>query len=144
MSLVVGQQAPDFSAIDQESNEVSLGSLCAGRGVILVFYPRNNTPLCTMQLCEMRNWHTQLIDAGWNVVGVNSASRTSSQKFHKRLKLPFPILIDSDGAIAEKYEARWFGLLPRRRVVAVDINGRVRFIANGKPTPQNVLRNLNA
>ena len=91
--LPLGQDAPDFTLRDQDANPVSLASL-RGKNVVLVFYPADETTLCTKQLCEFRdNWAlAQSKDAV--VFGINPANEAKHAKFRANHGFPFPLLAD--------------------------------------------------
>lgn len=131
-----GGPAPDFSAQDEHGNTVALSAL-KGKTVVLVFYPGDDTPTCTVQLCELRdNWRT-LQQRGILVFGVNPRGRASHQRFRKKFNLPFPLLIDRGGRLASKYNAG--GLLVLRTVYAIGPDGVIRFARRGKPAPAEIL-----
>jgi peroxiredoxin Q/BCP len=104
MALEEGAKAPAFSLKDQEGNTVKLGDF-AGKQVVLYFYPKDNTPGCTTEACNFRDEHSALKRAGAVVLGVSPDSEKSHQGFIAKHKLPFPLLVDTDHALAEKYGA---------------------------------------
>lgn len=100
--LKEGDKAPAFKGIDQHGNTVSLSAL-KGKKVILYFYPRDNTPTCTDQACNLRDNYQVLLKKGFTVIGVSNDSEKSHQKFAKKYDLPFPLLPDEDRKIVEAY-----------------------------------------
>lgn len=100
--LKEGDKAPAFKGIDQHGNTVSLSAL-KGKKVILYFYPRDNTPTCTDQACNLRDNYQVLLKKGFIVIGVSNDSEKSHQKFAKKYDLPFPLLPDEDRKIVEAY-----------------------------------------
>ena len=100
--LKAGDKAPAFKGIDQQGNTVSLSAL-KGRKVILYFYPRDNTPTCTDQACNLRDNYQVLLKKGFTVIGVSNDSEKSHQNFTKKYDLPFPLLPDEDRKIVEAY-----------------------------------------
>lgn len=135
--LPVGSPAPDFTAEDQDRNTVTLSAL-KGQTVVLVFYPGDDTPTCTVQLCELRdNWQT-LQQRGIRVFGVNPRGAASHQSFREKFNLPFPLLIDRGGKLAAKYNAGG-ALIVRRTVYAIGPDGTIQFAQRGKPTPAQIL-----
>jgi|SRR5665213_787678 len=135
--LPVGTPAPDFSAPDQDGNLVTLSAL-RGKNVVLVFYPADDTAICTIQLCEFRDHWGQAQDRNTVVFGVNPARSPKHQKFRERYKLPFPLLIDEGQKIAKLYRADgWF--VPKRTVYLIGPDGNVRYAQRGKPSPEEVL-----
>lgn len=104
MKVQEGQKAPAFAAQNQAGERVSLADF-KGKNVVLYFYPRDNTPGCTVEACEFRDEHSALKKKGAVVLGVSPDSEKSHQKFIEKFSLPFPLLVDEDHAIAEAYGA---------------------------------------
>ena len=102
MSLEVGNQAPSFEAKDQNGNIIKLADF-KGRKVVLYFYPKDNTPGCTAQACNLRDNYEALQKAGYIVLGVSSDSEKSHQKFIEKQNLPFPLIADEDLKVHEAY-----------------------------------------
>lgn len=138
--LPVGSQAPDFTLKDHEGRDVRLSSL-RGRRVMLVFYPGDDTPTCSLQLSELRDVNDELEAHGIQMFGVNPASELSHQKFIRKLCLPFPLLVDRGGHVAKLYNCG-FWLLVRRTVYVIGADGRIEFAERGKPTPECVFEAL--
>jgi peroxiredoxin Q/BCP len=134
--LVVGENAPDFTLRDQGGNPVSLAAL-RGRNVVLVFYPADETTVCTKQLCEFRdNWAlAQSKDA--LVFGVNPANETKHAHFRDRHAFPFPLLADPGQRVGALYRSK--GLIVKRTVYLIGKSGRIRYARRGKPLPEEVL-----
>jgi peroxiredoxin Q/BCP len=135
--LPVGAMAPDFTAQDHTGQEVRLSEL-RGRPVVLVFYPGDDTPGCTAQLCELRDAWKALEAAGAAVYGVNPAGEARHRGFVEKYHFPFPLLVDRGGRIARMYRCGLW-LLVRRTVYVLDAEGRVGYAARGKPTPVALL-----
>lgn len=102
MSLAAGQPAPDFSAPDQDGNPVSLAAL-RGQRVALYFYPKDDTPGCTAQACNLRDHQQELNTHNIKVIGVSIDGETAHKKFAVKYDLPFPLLVDADKKIVEAY-----------------------------------------
>lgn len=102
MKLQIGDKAPDFKANDQDGNSLKLSSF-KGQKVVLYFYPKDMTPGCTAQACNLRDNYKLLQKQGYVVLGVSSDDEKSHRKFADKEKLPFPLLADTDKAIHEKY-----------------------------------------
>lgn len=100
--LEIGQQAPEFSALDQNGNTLSL-SQYRGKKVVLYFYPRDNTPGCTAQACDLRDNIDRLKAEGYEVIGVSTDSEKKHQNFIAKYDLPFPLIADTDHAVHELY-----------------------------------------
>jgi peroxiredoxin Q/BCP len=102
--LEAGQKAPAFSLKDQDGKTVKLSDF-KGQHVVLYFYPKDNTPGCTTEACDFRDSQAALKKAGAVVLGVSMDSEASHQKFIQKHGLNFPLLVDADHAVAEKYGA---------------------------------------
>lgn len=102
MGLQVGDPAPAFSVKDQDGKEVKLSDL-KGEKVVLYFYPKDNTPTCTNQACNIRDNYGSLLKKGYKVFGVSPDSEKSHQRFIKKHGLPFPLLADTEHKMVEAY-----------------------------------------
>jgi thioredoxin-dependent peroxiredoxin len=100
--LNAGDAAPDFETVNENGDAVSLKGL-RGKRVVLYFYPKDNTTGCTAQACAFRDSYPAIEDANAVVLGVSPDSAKSHQNFKTKFELPFPLLIDQDHAIADKY-----------------------------------------
>lgn len=102
MSLKVGDAAPDFSVNDQNGNDVKLSDF-KGKKVVMYFYPKDNTPGCTAEACNLRDNYQALQKAGYEVLGVSKDNVKSHTKFIDKFELPFTLLADTELDIHEKY-----------------------------------------
>ncbi len=102
MALEAGDKAPDFNVNDQDGNSVSLKDY-KGKKVVLYFYPKDNTPGCTAESCNLRDNYEALQAAGYEVLGVSTDTEKSHQKFIEKQSLPFKLLADTEKQIHEKY-----------------------------------------
>ena len=137
--LAVGSNAPDFTAKDQDGNSVTLSAL-RGKNVVLVFYPMDETPGCTEQLCAIRDRWPDLQKKNVVAFGVNPGSAEKHRKFKANRNYQFPLLVDEGQKIAKLYNADgWF--VPKRTVYLIGPDGKIRFAERGAPTPDTVLRN---
>jgi peroxiredoxin Q/BCP len=134
--LPVGSKAPDFQAPDDQGHAVSLKSL-AGRNVVLVFYPGDNTTVCRAQLCEFRDRWDHAKQKNTLVFGVNPAGAGSHRSFREKNSLPFPLIVDAGKKICEAYHAD--GLIVKRSVYLIGPDGVIRYARRGKPTADEVL-----
>ncbi len=103
MKLKEGVKAPDFSVSDQDGNTVSLKDF-KGQKVALFFYPKDNTPTCTEQACNMRDNISMLQKKGIVVLGVSVDSARKHKNFEKKFSLPFPLLADTEKQMVEDYD----------------------------------------
>ena len=101
--LKIGDTAPDFETVDETGEKVSLKDL-RGKRVVLYFYPKDNTSGCTAQACAFRDSYPQVEGANAVVLGVSPDSAKSHQNFKTKYELPFPLLIDQEHEIAQKYD----------------------------------------
>ena len=102
MPISAGIKAPDF-ALPDESGEVRQLSGYQGKPVVLYFYPKDDTPGCTAEACNLRDNYKQLQKAGYEILGISSDDEKSHQKFIKKFDLPFPLIADTDRSIHEKF-----------------------------------------
>lgn len=102
MTLKAGDKAPEFSVNDQNGNPVNLSDF-KGKKVVMYFYPKDNTPGCTAESCNLRDNYDALQAAGYEVLGVSTDSEKSHQKFIEKQSLPFTLLADTEKQIHEKY-----------------------------------------
>jgi len=100
--LTKGSIAPDFQAMDQNGHEIRLSSL-RGSKVILYFYPKDDTPGCTAEACNLRDNYQVLIDKGYKIIGVSADDERSHKKFSEKYVLPFPIIPDKAKKIITDY-----------------------------------------
>lgn len=100
--LKEGDKAPDFKAVDQFGKEVSLKKL-AGSKIILYFYPKDSTPGCTVEACNLRDNYDELIKKGFFIIGVSADSDVSHKKFMNKYSLPFSLIPDTDKEILNAY-----------------------------------------
>jgi len=125
MSLRIGDTAPDFSLEDHRGQTFSLSGHLGGL-LLLVFYPGDDTLVCTRQLCDYRDGIEQFSDLGVEVVGISRDDPESHRRFRESHQLPFRLLSDPDMAVAAQYGCR--GLLGMKRgVFLIDAARTVRY-----------------
>jgi peroxiredoxin Q/BCP len=124
--LKVNDKAPQFVLQDDRGKEFSLADQ-AGHKVLLVFYPGDNTPVCTKQLCDYRDGVEAFAGLGVEVVGISNDSAESHRGFREKYDLPFTLLTDPDLSVAERYDSK--GILGMKRsVFLVDEAGVIRYL----------------
>jgi len=129
--------APDFTLKDGDGNDWRLSDR-RGRVVVLLFYPGDETPVCTKQMCSVRDNWEEYEETGAEVVGVSTDSVESHKKFAERHSLPLRLLSDPDRRVAESYGAKsWLPGRAARAVVVIDAEGRVR---HNKAQPLSLFR----
>jgi peroxiredoxin Q/BCP len=134
--LAVGTAAPDFTLPDDQGKQVSLAGL-RGKNVVLVFYPRDETSICTEQLCEFRDRWPDVQSKNTVVFGINPQDAESHAKFREHRQYPFPLLTDEGQKMGELYHTR--GLIVKRTVYLIGPDGIIRYAKRGKPEPAEVL-----
>ncbi len=102
MKLEVGQKAPEFETINQNGDNIKLSDYL-GKKVVLYFYPKDNTPGCTSQACNLKDNYDMLLAKGYIVLGVSVDDQKSHTKFIQKYELPFDLLVDTDHQLVEKY-----------------------------------------
>jgi len=125
--LKTGDIAPNFLLTDQNGKQRQLVQY-QGRWVVLYFYPKNNTPGCTTEACKFRNDYFRMDKLGADVLGISVDNQDSHAAFANKYGLPFPLLADIDGAVANKYGSFFsFGPLKfaRRHTFIIDPEGLI-------------------
>ncbi len=136
--LALNSPAPDFKNVLATGNQQFSLSDFAGKFLIMVFYPKDQTPGCTKQLCALRDDMALFDELNTAVIGVNPGSLESHERFIKAQGYPFPILVDEGSHIAREYGA----LKPeggiQRTVYIVDPQGRIVFAQQGMPSDETL------
>ena len=130
MAIEEGKAAPAFTLTDATGKKVSLKDF-AGKNVILYFYPKDDTPGCTKEACGFRDRIDELKKEKVEVIGVSFDSAESHQKFIEKYKLNFPLLVDTDGKIADAYGARNPGKNRARRIsFLIGLDGKIAHVTD--------------
>ena len=98
----VGDRVPDFEAHDEAGNLIRLSDY-KGKKLIVFFYPRANTPGCTMEACNLRDNYADIQDRGYELLGVSEDSQRKQANFKDKFKFPFPLLADTDHAVIDAF-----------------------------------------
>ena len=101
-NLTTGDLAPSFTSKDQNGQAISLAQF-KGQKVVLYFYPKDDTPGCTKQACNLRDNYDALLKAGYQVLGISTDDEASHLKFIEKYNLPFSLIADTDRSINESY-----------------------------------------
>ena len=129
-----GKTAPDFTLMTDSGEALKLSSL-RGRPVVLFFYPKDNTPACTLEACELRDAFPQFDNEHAAILGISPDSVRKHMKFRERFKLPYHLLADTDHVIAEKYGAwgqktfwgrKYMGVV--RTTFVIDAKGKIAHV----------------
>jgi peroxiredoxin Q/BCP len=131
----VGQPAPDFTLASTEDRDISLADFKGKQAVVLYFYPRDDTPGCTAEACSFRDLRALFNEHGAEILGVSADTLRSHKKFRDKFHLTFPLLVDADHAIADKYGVwqlkkfmgrEYMGIA--RTTFVIDANGTVKAV----------------
>lgn len=129
MTLQIGDKAPDFTAEAHNGETVSLADYRGKQTVVLYFYPRDNTSVCTAQACSFRDAYEDFAKDGAVVIGVSGDSLERHREFAKSKQLPFLLVSDADGSLREKFGVpNMLGLVPRRVTFVIDRDGVIRHV----------------
>ena len=126
--MQVGDLASDFTLLNQSSRPISLGDFLGKKHIVLYFYPKDNTSLCTEEACAFRDSYEVFKDAGAEIIGVSSDSVESHRQFAKEHQLPFILLSDADSILRKRYGVPTAFGLPGRVTYIIDRQGIVRRI----------------
>ncbi len=127
--LKKGDNAPDFNGKDQDGKEIKLSDF-KGKKLVLYFYPKDNTPGCTAEACDLRDNYQRFESLGYKIVGVSKDDTKSHKGFIEKYNLPFPLISDTDTIILQAYEAwgekkfmgkQYVGII--RKTFVIDENG---------------------
>ena len=120
LTITVGNKAPFFEGIDQNGNNLSLNDF-KGQKLIIYFYPKDNTPGCTAEACNLRDNYTDIIKQGFQIVGVSADNEKSHKNFSDKYKLPFPLIADTDKIIIKA-----FGVWGNKKFMGREFEGIIR------------------
>lgn len=134
--LPVGSAAPPFILPDEEGSVFVL-NLNRNKFVVLVFYPGDDTSICTEQLCEFRDQWEPLRAKGAYVVGINPAGADSHKSFRKKHAFPYPLLVDNAKRVAKLYNCD--GPAVKRTVYVIGRDGKILYSKRGKPPIADIL-----
>ncbi len=137
MAIKVGDTAPDFTLPNQAGETVTLSGFRGQRAVVLYFYPKDDTPGCTVESCSFRDSYENFVAAGAEVIGISSDSTDSHKAFAQKHNLPFTLVSDRGSAVRQAYGVpATLGLLPGRVTYIIDKDGQVRHIFNSQFNPK--------
>lgn len=136
--LKPGDKAPDFSGKDQNGNPISLSDY-KGKKLAVYFYPKDNTPGCTTQACNLRDNYTELQKAGFNILGVSADNEKSHTKFIEKYDLPFPLLADTNHEVIKA-----FGAWGHKKFMGKEYEGILRstFVINEEGIIEKVIEKV--
>ena len=144
MTLKIGDMAPDFTLETDTQKTFSL-SKSLGKALVLYFYPKDNTPGCTKEACDFRDYFEMFQKHGVDIFGISKDSAKAHTKFKEKFKLPFTLLVDVHGDVCEAYgvlnKKSLFGktfLGIQRSTFLIDKNGTIRAIWRKVKVPGHV------
>lgn len=151
LTLSIGDKAPDFNLLDQYGKNISLSSFL-GNELAIFFYPKDNTPTCTTEVCNLRDYYADLKNEGIEVVGISPDSVKSHLNFATKHNLPYTLLSDENKNIAVKYGVwgekqlygrKYMGII--RTTFLIDAEGKIKLIFDkviSKDHANQILKNL--
>jgi peroxiredoxin Q/BCP len=145
--MQAGDLAPDFTLAASNGRTIALSAFRGTSNVLLIFYPKDQTPGCTKQLCTARDDRAAYASAGVEVFGINGDDGASHERFIAKYGLTMPLLTDPGLAVAKAYDAV-MGVGPlkivNRTVVGIDREGRIAYYKRGMPATAEILAALTA
>ena len=133
--IQVGDLAPEFTWTAPTGNQVRLSDFRDQQVVVLFFYPKDGSALCTKEVCAFRDAYDQFAEAGAVVIGVSGDSAASHSAFATRHNLPFHLVSDTDGSLRKAFGVpKSFSLLPGRVTYVIDREGLVRLVFSAQLT----------
>ena len=133
-----GDKAPEFKGTDENGNEISLESI-KGKKTILYFYPKDNTPGCTAESCNLRDHNSELQKKGFQIIGVSADSPKKHQNFINKYDLPFPLIADT-----EKEVIKAFGVWGPKKFMGREYEGihRTTFVIDENGVISNIFKKV--
>lgn len=137
--LSPGDKLPEFSTVDHNGNQVNSETL-KGKKTVIYFYPKDMTPGCTAQACNLRDNYQTLLDNKYNVIGISPDNTKSHLKFAEKYSLPFPLISDTDKSIA-----KLFGVWGRKKFMGREYDGinRTTFVFDEELVVTEVIDKVN-
>jgi len=137
-NLKIGDKAPEFKGINEKNEEISLRDF-KGKKVVLYFYPKDMTPGCTVQACNLSENYDLLKKSGYEVIGVSADDAKKHQKFIEKYKLPFQLLADVDKEVIQQY-----GVWGPKKFMGREFDGihRTTFVINGDGIIENIIQKV--
>lgn len=131
----IGDKAPEVLGIDEQGREIKLSDFC-GRKLVLYFYPKDSTPGCTNQACNLRDNYERMLSKGYAVVGVSVQDARSHQRFIEKYQLPFPLIADTEKTLVQQ-----FGVWGEKKMAGRTYMGTLRttFIINEEGIVEEII-----
>jgi peroxiredoxin Q/BCP len=145
-TLTIGDRIPPFHLLDQDGNLFNINEQLGKTKVVIYFYPKDESAVCTKEACAFRDSFTEFTDAGITVIGINSGTVASHAAFAKSNRLPFKLLSDPDNKVLKKFGIKPWLFLTGRETFLVDKEGIIQYsyraFLSGDKHPENVLEFL--
>jgi len=137
-TLKAGDKAPNFSALDQDGNTITLNDY-KGKKLVVFFYPAANTPTCTVEACNLSDHYAELQKAGYEILGVSADTQRKQGNFKKKFGFPYPLLADVD-----KELINGFGVWGPKKFMGREFDGihRITFVINENGVIDRVIDNV--
>lgn len=139
-TLKVGDKAPNFEALDEQGNTVKLSDF-KGKKLVVFFYPKANTPTCTVEACNLRDEYTVLKEKGYDILGVSADTEKKQSNFKKKYNFPYPLLADVDKDVINA-----FGVWGEKKFMGRTFDGihRITFVINEEGVIEKVIDKVKA
>ncbi|WP_111307077.1 thioredoxin-dependent thiol peroxidase [Confluentibacter sediminis] len=139
-TLKVGDKAPNFTALDEQGKTISLSDY-AGKKLVVFFYPKANTPTCTVESCNLSDNYKTLVDEGFEVIGVSADSQKAQTNFKKKYKFPYPLIADVNKDVINA-----FGVWGPKKFMGRTFDGihRITFVIDEKGIISKVIHDVKA
>ncbi len=129
----VGEVAPDFTLKDQSGASITLSDFRGKKNVVVYFYPRDDTPICTKEACQFRDEYADFEGADAEILGVSGDGEARHRAFSSKHELPFSILSDPGHVVAKQYDAMsTFGLMAGRKTYVIDKEGKIAHVTDAR------------
>lgn len=127
--ISVGSRAPDFTATASDGRTIRLSDYAGRKGLVLFFYPKDGSHVCTAEACAFRDSYDRFQAAGFDVIGVSGDSDAAHRRFGEQHRLPFPLISDRGGDLRRLFAVpKILGLIPGRATYVIDQTGIIRLI----------------
>ncbi len=136
--ILKGETAPPFYGVDQNGKQIQSADF-KGKKIVLYFYPKDDTPGCTKEACNLRDNYELLFEKGYMVIGVSPDNEKSHKKFSEKFNLPFPIIADPDLSIIKSY-----GAWGKKNMYGKEYEGLIRttFIINEEGFIEDIIKKV--
>lgn len=140
MTLKEGDKAPQIDAVDESGDKITLDQF-KGNKVVLFFYPRDNTPTCTVEACNLRDNYPELTNKGYKIIGISTDTEKKHQNFIKKFSLPYPLIADVDKKVVNDY-----GVWGPKKFMGREFDGihRTTFVINEEGLIEKIIQKVKA